>query len=118
MAVFIKDQPAPEKRAKEYPTVLHVIQDLTERAKMGYERYGTLLTTNNGRDQLVDAYQEALDLVLYLRAEIEKRSQKETEKRASYYMNLLNAVDGPPREPVNPNCQTNLERLWTEPGNE
>lgn len=36
----------------------------------GRQRYGTPLTTHNGRDHLVDAYQEALDLAVYLRAHI------------------------------------------------
>lgn len=41
--------------------------DLMARRDLGIERYGTELTTENGRDPLVDAYQEALDLALYLR---------------------------------------------------
>lgn len=44
-----------------------VIADLKTRARMGKERYGTYLRTRNGRNALLDAYQEALDLVLYLR---------------------------------------------------
>jgi hypothetical protein len=32
--------------------------------------------TNNGRDSLMDAYQEALDLVMYLRQAIEERNNK------------------------------------------
>jgi hypothetical protein len=45
-----------------------VIADLQARARMGREKYGTELTVDNGRDHLLDAYQEALDLVMYLRA--------------------------------------------------
>lgn len=51
-----------------------VIQDMTLRNQVGYEKYGTYLQVHNGRDHLIDAYQEALDLVVYLRAEIEKRN--------------------------------------------
>lgn len=50
-----------------------VIADMHERDKVGRQRYGTPLQTNNGRDALVDAYQEALDLVVYLRQLIEER---------------------------------------------
>lgn len=50
------------------------IADMRERDRVGRERYGTPLTTNNGRDHLVDAYQELLDGIVYLRAEIEQYS--------------------------------------------
>lgn len=53
-----------------------VIADMKDRDKVGRERYGTPLQTNNGRDTLLDAYQEALDLVVYLRQEIEERKQR------------------------------------------
>lgn len=54
-----------------------VLQDLKDRAEMGKQKYGTYLRTMNGRSALMDAYQEALDLVMYLRQEIEEN--KETE---------------------------------------
>jgi len=44
-----------------------LIGDLKERREMGVEKYGTELKTHNGRNALVDAYQEALDLCLYLK---------------------------------------------------
>jgi hypothetical protein len=44
--------------------------EMAERDETGRQRYGTPLTTHNGRDHLVDAYQEALDLAVYLRAYI------------------------------------------------
>ena len=40
---------------------------------MGIEKYETPLQTFNGRDGLVDAYQEALDLCVYLRQVLEER---------------------------------------------
>lgn len=52
-----------------------VVEDIKHRDKAGREKYGTPLQAFNGRDQLVDAYQEALDLVVYLRAAIEERRQ-------------------------------------------
>ena len=44
----------------------HVIDDMRARDAMGRARYGVPLTADNGRDHLVDAYQEALDLLVYL----------------------------------------------------
>jgi hypothetical protein len=40
-------------------------EDMRERDRVGRERYGTPLRVWNGRDAVVDAYQEALDLVVY-----------------------------------------------------
>lgn len=50
-----------------------VIEDINARDHVGRKKYGTPLQANNGRDALIDAYQEALDLVVYLRQEIEER---------------------------------------------
>ena len=50
-----------------------VIKDLQDRADAGEIKYGTKLKTFNGRDALVDAYQEGLDLVMYLRQLIEEK---------------------------------------------
>lgn len=52
-----------------------VLDDMAARDATGRERYGVPLTAYNGRDQLVDAYQEALDLSVYLRAAMEEGLQ-------------------------------------------
>lgn len=44
-----------------------VMKDIEDRKALGLKRYGTLLQPHNGRDFLLDAYQEALDLCVYLR---------------------------------------------------
>lgn len=44
-----------------------VMEDLYKRQLFGLKKYGTVLKTENGRDALVDAYQEALDLCCYLK---------------------------------------------------
>lgn len=50
------------------PDVLpHVLADMRERDDIGRSRYGTPLQPFNGRDALVDAYQELLDGAVYLR---------------------------------------------------
>lgn len=71
---MIEDQPAPTTNASR-PIWELVIEDMAARDKLGRERYGTPLQANNGRDALIDAYQEALDLVVYLRQAIEERRQ-------------------------------------------
>jgi hypothetical protein len=71
----IKDQPAPTSNG--LPAVWDlVIADMKERDAIGRERYGTPLQPFNGRDALVDAYQEALDLAVYLRQAIAERDSR------------------------------------------
>ncbi len=50
-----------------------VIADMEARREFGIAKYGTPVQVENGRDHLTDALQEALDLVVYLRAAIERR---------------------------------------------
>ncbi len=50
-----------------------VIADMEERKRIGTEKYGTPLQAHNGRDALVDAYQEVLDAAVYLRQAIAER---------------------------------------------
>ena len=64
-------QPVPTKGKVDILPL--VIADLRARDVAGRKKYGTTLQTNNGRDALVDAYQEALDLAMYLRQAIEER---------------------------------------------
>lgn len=40
--------------------------EILARRSAGVEKYGIELTTHNGRRPLVDAYQEVLDLIVYL----------------------------------------------------
>ncbi len=71
----VQDQPPPKPTAGAAIWDL-VMADMAARDRTGRERYGTPLQANNGRDALVDAYQEALDLVVYLRQAIEERRGK------------------------------------------
>jgi hypothetical protein len=50
-----------------------VINDLKSRAVMGQFKYGTLLQSHNGRDPLMDLYQEFLDFIMYFRQLIAER---------------------------------------------
>lgn len=68
-------QPPPAKNAK-HPAVWElVVQDMIERDSQGAKKYGTRLQPFNGRDGLVDAYQEILDLAVYLRQLIFERHE-------------------------------------------
>lgn len=50
-----------------------VIADIKKRRQVGIERYGTALQPFNGRDALRDAYEEAIDLAMYLKQAIVER---------------------------------------------
>lgn len=71
----IKDQPTPEKN-KSTPVWDLVIKDMQERDKLGRERYGTPLQAGNGRDALVDAYEEELDKTVYLKQFLMEREEE------------------------------------------
>ena len=50
-----------------------VLIDMLERKKAGVEKYGVALQPFNGRNSLQDAYEEALDLAIYLRQVLEEQ---------------------------------------------
>ena len=68
----IKKQNTPHGHGKDIASL--VMTDVEARAQLGEKKYGERLLPNNGRDALVDAYQEALDLCMYLRQAIEERN--------------------------------------------
>jgi hypothetical protein len=66
------DQPLPVPNGNRDIQSI-VIADIEARRALGISRYGTPLQAGNGRDALRDAYEEALDLSVYLRQAIEER---------------------------------------------
>jgi len=66
-------EPDPIKNTNNPVTWELVIKDMEERNQEGIKKYDTPLQPNNGRKNLIDAYQEALDLCVYLRNEIYER---------------------------------------------
>lgn len=69
------DQPMPV--ANDKPAVWPIVMaDMQARHELGIKRYGTPLQPHNGRDALRDAYEEALDLAVYLRTAIFERDRK------------------------------------------
>ena len=66
---LVSEQPSP--KANDLPAVWDlVVADMKARDAEGRRKYGVPLQPHNGRDVLVDAYQEALDLCVYLRQAI------------------------------------------------
>ncbi len=66
--------PEPDPKPNDKPAVWDLVQaDMRDRDASGRAKYGTPLQPHNGRDALVDAFQEALDLVVYLRQAIYER---------------------------------------------
>lgn len=59
--------------------IMSVMMDIVARVKMGEAKYGTVLQANNGRNALLDAYQERIDELIYMRQalkEIEHHKEK------------------------------------------
>lgn len=78
----MSDKRNPETDSQDAPVVNDgayiqdlVVADIETRKQFGINKYGTALQAHNGRDMLLDAYEEALDLVIYLRGALEERNQ-------------------------------------------
>lgn len=60
-----------------------VIEDVEQRAAVGRRKYGVTLRPHNGRNALLDAYEEALDLAQYLKqALLEQQDKEQSDERA------------------------------------
>lgn len=57
----------------------YVIDDMVSRNEEGKKKYNRYLTPEVGDDMLQHAYEEALDLAVYLKTEILKREPKQLE---------------------------------------
>lgn len=69
------EQPKPKKN--DEPAVWPLVMvDMAMRDQLGQKRYGVSLQPHNGRDSLRDAYEEALDLAVYLRTVMYERDGK------------------------------------------
>lgn len=67
-------QPDPKGQGKIIMELVR--EDFELRAAAGKLKYGTELRAHNGRDALMDAYQEAVDLCMYLRQAMYERDGK------------------------------------------
>jgi hypothetical protein len=71
------EQPAPKGTGADIARLVQA--DIEARAQKGEAAYGERLRAHNGRDALVDAYQERLDDVMYTRQMIEEREDLRAE---------------------------------------
>ena len=69
------EQPAPVPTSGA-PVWHLVVADMLARDNVGRAKYGTPLQAGNGRDALRDAYEEALDLAVYLRQALAERGAR------------------------------------------
>lgn len=83
------------------PEKAHLLADMAARDAFGRAHYGTPLQAGNGRDALIDAYQEALDLCVYLRQAKEEGVLSETTGL------IVNAVGIALALRFNLDCRTN-----------
>jgi len=67
---FVKRQRAPSPGQTDVSPLL--IKDIEARNAHGLKKYGTRLQTHNGRDALVDLYEELVDATQYARQVIEE----------------------------------------------
>jgi hypothetical protein len=83
-------QPLPVPNAG--PRIVDLVKaDLDAKAGKGAAKYGVYLQAHNGRDPLIDLYQELLDGVQYLRQELEERAALDGECKVQLSVDRLNA---------------------------
>lgn len=75
-----------------------IMADLAGRDALGWETYGGPMVHDDGRDWSVQAYQEILDAITYVRADIEKRGTRKLlpmySGLLSYAIQLRSEIDG------------------------
>lgn len=76
----IHDLVVADVRDSGLSRALQVALDVARRKQVGVARYGQPLQAHNGRDALRDAYEEVLDLLVYL-----KQYQQECGARVGVY---------------------------------
>jgi hypothetical protein len=77
-------EPAPLKNDGKPAIWGLVVEDMIERDKIGEAKYKTRLTAHNGRKPLIDAYQECLDLIVYLRQEVVEDNDRRVRLELCY----------------------------------
>lgn len=103
----VADQPPPQPSQGDMWRT--VINDMEKRRLTGIDRYGTPLQAHNGRDALVDAYQEGLDFVVYLRQAIEEVRELRTAARRA-----IDRLDTPHKHNWRPDlirCENELDAI-------
>jgi len=88
--------PEPMPTKGKQAVLPELIQDLQARAEVGIKKYGTPLETDNGRDPLMDFYQEYLDGAMYLKQHMMKNGSTflEFERAVRRWANDRGLIDG------------------------
>jgi hypothetical protein len=73
-------QPKPVRGEFSESVTDAVMADLIKRRETGVKKYGIELLSFNGRDALLEAYQESLDLTMYLKQALMERDTNGKEK--------------------------------------
>lgn len=68
MSAATRKQAVPCGNGVDIATLVQ--RDIEARARIGEKKYGERLQPKNGRSALVDAYQEVLDLAMYLKQQL------------------------------------------------
>jgi hypothetical protein len=74
--------PGPWERVEILPLV---VADLHARIAKGQREYGEPLTSHNGRDALLDAYEESQDMTLYLKQALVERDAFRADRAAASF---------------------------------
>lgn len=61
-------------------------EDMRGRDRFGFEKYGVRIQPHNGRDNLVDAYQELLDSLVYFRSALYE--EEDPRLKDMYWMTM------------------------------
>jgi hypothetical protein len=86
----LPSQPAPAAGLAPH-TVDLVVADLAERKRYGVKKYGVVAHQHdNGRNHLVDLYEELLDGAVYVRAELER--DRELKRLAGLVEDQINST--------------------------
>lgn len=76
MHPITRHEPCPHQGMD--PVFPELLNTIGHRVLMGVEKYGQPLRTHDGRDHLMDAFQEIIDAAMYLQAAIMEREDDET----------------------------------------
>jgi hypothetical protein len=80
--------------ALAFPGAPRLMADLNARRKLGLDRYGSLLQARNGRDALLDLYEELQDAAVYARQLVEEREDADAYRTYLAVLGLLMDVGG------------------------
>lgn len=80
----------PDPIRNDLPAIWEIVrEEMGDRDAMGRNKHGGPLQPFNGRNNLWDAYQEALDLVVYLRTKIWEEQHPEQKEKLRAQMEAI-----------------------------